>query len=151
MIQSRTVTLTVKRHFDQSPDRVFDAWLDPERARRWLFATESGDMIRAEIDGRVGGGFTFTERRDGEDVEHVGEYLTIERPKRLVFTLAVPKFSPDADTVTIDLTEHGGGTELTLTHQFGASNADWEEPTREGWTMIFDNLAKQLDAWEKEG
>jgi len=39
------VILTVSRDIAASPERVFDAWLDPAIARRFLFATPDGEML----------------------------------------------------------------------------------------------------------
>ncbi len=135
-------TLSVSRRFDASAERVFDAWLDPEKASKWLFATPTGRMVRAEVDARVGGSFTFV-RRDGDDVEHVGEYLEIDRPRRLVFTFAVPRFSPVFTRVSVDIVPLGAGCELTLTHE--GVPPEWADRTREGWTMILAGLAGSLD------
>ena len=64
-----------------SIERVFDAWLDPSKASKFLFATPTGKMVRVEIDARVGGSFVIT-RRDGEDVGHVGDLSwEIDRPR----------------------------------------------------------------------
>ena len=78
MTAEGSVDVRVTRRFGASPERVFDAWLDPERAGRFLYATAEGEMVRVEIDARVGGRFVIVERRDGQDVEHTGEYLEIE-------------------------------------------------------------------------
>jgi uncharacterized protein YndB with AHSA1/START domain len=130
------------RRFDATPERVFDAWLDPQIARRWLFSTPGGEMVRADVDARVGGRFTFTDRRDGEDIEHVGEYLEIERPHRLVFTFTVPKYSAESDRVTIEIRRLDKGCELTLTHEMSPQiYEEWGERTRGGWTTLLDALA----------
>ncbi len=130
----------VTRRFSASADRVFDAWLDPKRASRWLFATPTGTMVRAEVDARVGGKFAFVDRRDGEDVEHVGEYLEIKRPRRLVFTLRVPKYTSDTTRVSIDiLPVEGSGCVLTLTHE-GVSD-EMAPRVQEGWGKILDDLS----------
>src|SRR5436305_1640119 len=71
-------TVRVIRRFNASPERIFDAWLDPVQAGKWLFATPSGKMVRVEIDARIGGLFTIVERRDGEDVKHTGEYIEMD-------------------------------------------------------------------------
>jgi uncharacterized protein YndB with AHSA1/START domain len=136
------VTLQVKRHFSASAERVFDAWLDPERARKFLFATPSGQMIRVEIDPRVGGAFCFV-RREGDDIEHTGEYLEIDRPRRLVFTFSVPKFSTLSTKVIIDIVPQGTGCELTLTHE--GVLPDWAKPTESGWADILATLAKLIE------
>ncbi|MGC2110661.1 MAG: SRPBCC domain-containing protein [Candidatus Korobacteraceae bacterium] len=129
----------ITRHFDASPERVFDAWLDPESACKWLFATPSGQMTRVEIDARVGGKFVIVERRDGEDVDHVGEYLEIDPPRRLVFSFAVPKYSSQSTRVSIDIAPAQAGCDLTLTHE--GVLAEWADRTQQGWSTILDGLA----------
>ena len=143
MSTERTAVVRVTHRFSASPERVFDAWLDPTKAGQWLFATPDGRMVRVEIDARVGGAFTFVDRRDGEDIEHVGEYLEIERPRRLVFAFAVPKFSAQRTRVTIEIAPRGSGCELTLTHEDVLP--DWAGRTEAGWTMLLDALAATLE------
>jgi uncharacterized protein YndB with AHSA1/START domain len=138
-----TATVTVTRRYDAAPERVFDAWLDPKLAGRFLFATPDGQMVRADIDARAGGRFNFTDRRaEHGDVEHLGEYLEIDRPRRLVFTFAVPQYDPTPTTVAIDIRPAGEGSELTLTHT--GVLPDWTEQTRQGWGMILDSLERVL-------
>lgn len=139
MSTGQVVTVRVSRRFEASAERVFDAWLDPKRAGRWLFATPTGTMVRSEIDARVGGAFCFVDRRDGEDVEHVGKYLEIDRPRRLVFTFAVPKFSSVETRVSIDIVSQGTGCELTLVHE--GVLPEYASGTQAGWTGILDRLA----------
>lgn len=142
---SELVRITVARDLPFAAERVFDAWLDPRIARQFLFATATGEMVRAEIDARVGGRYVFVDRRDGEDVEHIGEYVEIDRPRRLVFTSAVPKYSPDFDRIEVDIVPTASGCRLTLTNVMSPQHAaDWGEQTREGWAMILGNLEKAL-------
>lgn len=141
-MKQKTVTVRVTRRFSASPERVFDAWLDVEKARKFLFATPTGKMVRAEIDPRVGGRFLFTDRRDGEDVEHSGEYVEIERPRRLVFDFRVEKYSSETTRIAIAIAPLESGCELTLTHE--GVWVDYSERTQSGWTMILDGLAKAI-------
>jgi uncharacterized protein YndB with AHSA1/START domain len=134
----------VTRHIPFPAERVFDAWLDPKFAAQWLFATATSEMVRAEIDPRVGGRFTFVDRRDGEDVEHIGEYLEIQRPTRLVFTFAVPKYSPEFDRVTVEIVPKGASCELTLTNEMKPELSEWAKGTESGWAGILESLAANL-------
>lgn len=141
MPQDSKVSLKVSRRYAAAPERVFDAWLDPKTVGKWLFATPNGQMIRVEIDARVGGQFTIV-RREGDDIEHVGEYLEIDRPRRLVFTFGVPKFSAEMTRVTVEIAPAGQGCELTLTHD--GVLPEWAERTQSGWGMILDGLENHL-------
>lgn len=142
MATTETRELRVNRHFGASPERVFDAWLDPATAGKWLFATPAGEMVCLEIDARPGGSFVIVERRDGEDVEHQGEYVEIDRPERLVFTFAVPKYSPLITRVELVIVPSRSGCELTLTHK--GVLEEWAESTEQGWRDILDGLAATL-------
>ena len=139
--------IRVARHFDASAERVFDAWLDPKTAGRWLFATRTGEMMRVEIDARVGGRFLFIDRRNGENMEHVGEYLEIDRPTRLVFTFAVPKLSPLYTRVFIDIVPARSGCELTLVH--AGVLPEYETRVQSGWSEILNGLTSSVRATER--
>ena len=138
--QRETVMAQASRVFPYPAERVFDAWLDPEKARRFLFATPTGEMVTVEIDARVGGSFYVVERRDGEDAEHYGEYLEIDRPRRLVFSFAVPNYP--STKVIVEIAPRGTGCELTLTHE--GVLPEFASRTEAGWSMILEGLAKAL-------
>jgi uncharacterized protein YndB with AHSA1/START domain len=145
MSTGSTIVVSVSRRFDAAAERVFDAWLDVERARRWMFASAPETVVRAEIDARVGGRFVVVDRRDGEDVEHVGEYLEIERPRRLVFTFGIPQDSPDMDRVTVEIVPAVRGCELTLTHEMDARWAEYRARTEAGWNRMLAGLQQSLE------
>ena len=138
------LVVRVTRRFAASAERVFDAFLDPEKAGRFMFATATGQMVRAEVDARVGGRYVFVDRRDGEDVEHFGEYLQIDRPRRLVFTFSVDRDSTDADRVSIDVVPLESGCELVLTHEMKPEWADYAARTEQGWSGMIEGLARVL-------
>jgi uncharacterized protein YndB with AHSA1/START domain len=139
------VVVRVTRRFDATPERVFDAWLDPATAGRWLFATADGQMQRVQIEARVGGHYAIVERRPNGDAEHFGRYLEIDRPRRLVFTLAMEEDAEQGDRITVEIAADGDGSLLTLTHEMAPENAEYAKPAESGWTMVLAALARQLD------
>lgn len=140
--------LVIKRNYPFAAERVFDAWLTPEVTRRWLYTTETSEIIRCEIDARVGGKYEIVDKRDsGEfkgEIRHIGEYLEIDRPRRLVFTLSVPQFDPSVSRIEIDILETATGCELTLTEH--DTPPEWQEASRKGWTMLLGNLEREVSA-----
>lgn len=146
MTAAKSVTVSVSRRFNASVERVFDAWLDPNRAGKWLFATPTGHMLTVEIDPTVGGHFYLVERRPEGDAEHWGTYLEIDRPRRLVFLFATEKDYPGGDRVTLDFTADGEGCVLTLTQIMSPEWIAYAERTEQGWTMILESLQRELAA-----
>jgi uncharacterized protein YndB with AHSA1/START domain len=137
-------TLRITRRFDAAPERVFDAWIDPARAGRWLFTTPTSERHSTDLDVRVGGTWSITDRRDGVDYTALGEYVEIDRPRRLVFTFGMPQFSPLSCTVSVEIVADGDGCRLTLSQDSLTEEA--LEPTRAGWSGMFDALAATLNS-----
>lgn len=136
-----TQQVKVSHSYAFPPERVFDAWLDPKRAARFLFATATGEVIRCEIDPRVGGQIVVVDRRpDMGDVEHLATIVELDRPRRLAFDFAVPAYDPRTTRVTVEIAAAGDGCELTLTHD--GVDAEYVERTQGGWTMILAGLEK---------
>jgi uncharacterized protein YndB with AHSA1/START domain len=141
MSTETTKTVRVSHKFAHPAEAVFDAWLNPALAGKFLFATPTGVMKTVEIDAQVGGKFNIVETRDGEDAVHVGQYLEIDRPRRLVFRFG-DNVGFAATTVTVEIVEASGGCELTLTHE--GVLEDYVSRTQGGWAMILDGLDKAI-------
>ena len=141
-MNAKPFTVTVARRFEQPPERVFDAWLDPARVAKW-FAPALGPMTTVEIDARPGGRFNFTQDRKGEAAVHIGEYKVIDRPRKLVFTWSTDPLQKDAPSVvTIDIVPDGAGARLTLTHEMDRKWETWSDKIRNGWTTMLEGISK---------
>jgi uncharacterized protein YndB with AHSA1/START domain len=145
MTREEALEVKVHRRFRQPAEHVFDAWLDVRLARRFLFSTGTGEMMRCEIDPRVGGRFVLTDRRPDGDVEHTGQYLEIDRPRRLVFTFGIPAASPSFDVVTLEITpDSDGGCTLRLSAQMQPEWKEYVDRARRGWGQILAKLDEAL-------
>ena len=110
-----------------------------------MFATPDGEMVVAEIEPRVGGSFTFVDRRDGVDVMHVGEYREMQRPKRLVFSFMVPQYASESTTVALDFVwKNTSVCDVMLRHSGVAR--EFKEQTAIGWKEILKAADEVLTA-----
>lgn len=137
------VDVTVHRAFPVPAERVFDAWLTPRLLGQWMFGPGVRDekVLRLDVDPRVGGRFSMLVERQGERIDHIGEYLIIERPHRLSFTWAIAGESDqDGSRVDIVISPTPTGCELRLTHALPRAWADYVAPTQRGWTTMLDAL-----------
>ena len=139
-----TGEVRVARRFEAPAESVFDSWLDEATVGEWLFATPDGERLRAAIDARVGGRFEIVERRGGEDVLHTGVYEAVERPRRLVFSLQLPLYSPNSERVSVEIAPLDGGCELTLVQTVAPDAPASPEQIERGWSTILGALAERL-------
>ena len=128
----------IQRTINATPERVFDAWLDAEALAQFM---RPGPAMTCDAvnDPRVGGKFLVTMMGEGSVHPHTGEYLQIDRPRKLVFTWHSKSTAMAASTVTVELTPAPGGkTDLTLTH-VGLPEQQVEGHTG-GWGRIVELL-----------
>src|SRR5262245_58929163 len=81
----------ITHQFAAIAERVYDAWLDPDKVPLWMSAALrslglAGDIRRVEVDARVGGKFFFSDMRGDAEARHWGAYLELARPTKIAFT-----------------------------------------------------------------
>lgn len=73
----------------------------------------------------------------------LGEYVDIDRPRRLVFSFGMAQFSPLSCNVTVEIVADGGGCNLTLSQ--GSVSPAALKSTEQGWSNMFDALVATLE------
>ena len=141
-VLTRSVRAT--RRFRASPERVFAAWIDPVLARRWLFATALCPIAEVELDVRPGGSFRFADRRGSTTVEYRGEYLLVDPPRRLTFTLSLEGHTPAMTHVVVEIDRTPRGSMLALVHEHVARDRARDIEGR--WCGMLYGLAEILEA-----
>lgn len=146
MDERENVAVRVRRAVPAAPERVFDAWLDTALLAQWMFGpgTREEEIVRLWTEPRVGGRFSFVVRRGGEEIDHVGTYLEIDRPRRLVFTWGVGEEAGDASRVIVEIAAEGAGSALTVVHEMHPDWAEYADRTRAGWTHMLEMLSARF-------
>lgn len=144
MTKPNKILIKATHSYNAKPERIFTALTTPEQARTFMFATFTGKMIKAEVDARVGGHFTFIDRRPDGDASHYGRFVKVEPPKTLAFEFSVQKDSPKADLVTIEIEPLKKGCRVTLTHEADADYEELSDQIQDGWDSILDGLGAAL-------
>ncbi len=146
-------TFVIERSYPTTPERVFAAFADPARKRRW-FAEDKGMAVEEfEMDFRVGGRerarYRFKEGTPFPGIAMTNDtsYQDIVPGRRVVMaytmTLGDKRISASLATFELLPTEHG--TDLIFTEQ-GAffEGADGPQMREEGWCQLLDKLGAEL-------
>jgi len=139
-------TIVVEIDIAAPPERVFQAWIDPQQRLAWWGDDASYRGTKMESDLRVGGKWrTEGKRADGEPFAVWGEYTRVERPAALGFTWnhTWGETGLPATNVLIELTATSSGTHVTLTHS-GFVNASERDDHNKGWQRVLGWLRSYL-------
>ena len=134
--------LEMKRMFDASVERVFDAWMKRERWQSWIGPEGTNSDVTA-FEPKVGGHYRVLMRMsDGREMGVVGTFKTIDRPHRFAMSWKWENGEHDS-LVTITLRAVGDKTELTLRHD-GLLTSDNVDGHNKGWSSALNKLEKFL-------
>lgn len=146
MPEQSKVEARVQRSFKASPEHVFDAWLTTKSLGQWMFGRSVRDeeIVSLTLDPKVGGSYSFVVRRKGKGVHHIGKYIEIDRPRRLMLTWGTMEDGGDTSRVILDIAPRNGGSDVTLTHEMSAEWADFVKQSEAAWSKMLDALARSL-------
>ena len=146
-------TFVIERNYPATPERVFAAFADPAKKRRWFVEGGHHEVEHYEMDFRVGGKerarFRF---KDGTPLKGIAcandaSYQDIVPNRRVVFasTMSVGEKCISASLVTVEFLASETGTDLIFTHQ-GAlfEGADGPEMREAGWRKLLEQLTGEF-------
>jgi uncharacterized protein YndB with AHSA1/START domain len=149
-------TFTIEKTYKASPARVFAAFADPAKKRRWHAEGHGFALDEYTMEFRVGGQersrFRFTGGPPGAPpagtpMGNDTTYLDIVPDQRIVFAYAmlVADRRMSVSLATIELTASGDGTRLLFTEQAAFFEpADGAKLREGGWQELLRKLEDEL-------
>ena len=138
--------LTMERRFAAPIEQVYDAWLSKQALEAW-FSPSPEMAVRVDlIEPEVGGRYSIFMDDPDCDAHHVsGEYVSIDRPRQLVFTWSWDTAPEAISLVTLSFRAEGEATVMTLLHEKLPSQ-EARDQHEEGWVACIERLVTLVEA-----
>ena len=146
-------TFVIERSYPATPEKVFAAFADPAKKRRWYADSESGEAEVFESDFKVGGN-ERTIRRLPAGTPFPGVALTSHTTYQdivpnhriiIVYTMTLGETRISASLATFELVATTNGTDLIFTEQGAFFEGSGGPQMREqGWRQLFERLNKEI-------
>jgi uncharacterized protein YndB with AHSA1/START domain len=137
---SRQQSIEVTKRLSAPVAEVFRWWTEAALVEKWM--APIGD-VRATLDPRVGGSLHVVMSGQGVVIEHTGEFLEIDRPRRLVFTWTSRFTGQQPSVVTVELEPDGDDATLVrIVHAELPESA--VSSHRDGWGGMLTRLEREL-------
>lgn len=151
-MQERSVThttFTIERSYPTRPQRVFAAFSDPAKKRRWFVEDEAAVVEVFEMEFRVGGNERVRFRAgNGMLLTNETVYRDIVPNQRIVmaYNMSVGDRRISSSQATMEFLPAGQGTNLIFTEQSAFfEGADGPQIREAGWRELLERLAKEME------
>jgi uncharacterized protein YndB with AHSA1/START domain len=146
-------TFVIERTYSAARDRVFAAFADPKKKRRWYAEGDGHEVEEFEMDFRVGGaeraryrfkagtpfaGASFTSNGSFQDIVPGSRVVTAS-------SMAIGDRRISVSLATFELLATEDGTSLVFTHQ-GAffEGSDGPQRREEGWRRLLEKFSAEV-------
>lgn len=146
-------TFVIERSYPGTPERVFAAFADPARKRRWFAESEGHEVEKFEMDFQPGGieqaRFLFKAGTPFQGIammsDTVFQDIVLNRRIVMASTMTIGDKRISASLVTVEFMPDEKGTGLIFTHQAAFfEGADGPRMREEGWRQLLDRLEREL-------
>lgn len=142
-LETTETSLTIRRTFDASRERVFRAFTVPTELEAW----QSVGEVTAEVhtlEPEPGGSLSVSHIHGDDRYDLEGEFLEVVENERLVYTWRMVDGPSDGEEsrIIVELRDVEEGTGLVFTHEGIAP--ELVNGTADGWDGMLDNLAAVL-------
>lgn len=138
-----TEPLVIQRILAATCEEVFAAWTNPASIQAWMCPGPGVTSTVVEMDLQIDGVLRIDMKGDWGVSGHTGRYREITPPSRLSFTWCSANTQNRDTLVTIELTPHPDGAQLTLTHTDLPHTQSWSDH-QGGWNHILDSLKAEI-------
>jgi len=141
MTAKETTSFVYVTYIQSTPDKVFEAIIRPELARRYWGHENVSDW-------QPGSRWEHIRANDDRTVELVGKVIEINPPKRLVMTWTNASQEADPDSysrVTFEVEEYEDMVRLTVSHDDLLAGGGMAKGVSRGWPLVLSSLKSFLE------